>query len=96
VSRHHTAAGLGHTAGQRIAKATLALYGTRCALCGEDGADSSDHRVPMALGGHPTDLANRQPAHLDCNRRRGSLTLEQWFARNPLPTRATPSPSRDW
>lgn len=96
MSRHHLAHGLNHTKGQRVAKATLDRYGTTCALCGGEGADSSDHVVPLSLGGHPLDLANRQPAHLDCNRRRGELTLAEWFAANPLPTRSNPSPSRDW
>lgn len=94
MSRHHD--GYRGRGLQERTAATLDRYGTRCHLCGGQGADTSDHVIPHALGGHPTDLANRRPAHHDCNRRRGAMPLSEWFAANPLPARTTPSPSRDW
>jgi 5-methylcytosine-specific restriction endonuclease McrA len=52
-----------------------------CIICGQPidmllphphkKSKSVDHRLPLALGGHPTDLANLGPAHLDCNLRKG-------------------------
>lgn len=75
---------------------TLHRLGTVCHLCGGAGADTLDHLLPLSLGGHPTSWANRAPAHADCNRRRGALTLAEWFARYPLPTRTPLPPSRDW
>ena len=41
-----------------------------CALCGLPGADSVDHRTALIDGGHPTDPANLQAAHLSCNVRK--------------------------
>lgn len=42
-----------------------------CFLCGQKGADSLDHLVPMATGG-PNALFNLITAHHGCNARKGS------------------------
>jgi 5-methylcytosine-specific restriction endonuclease McrA len=96
VSRYHQTPATWGATGLKLRDATLDLYGTTCALCGLPGADSSDHVTPLSLGGHPTDLANRQPAHQSCNRQRGALTMAEWFAKHPLPTRPQLDPSREW
>lgn len=56
-----------------------------CGICGEPGADSVDHIVPVSKGGAELDPANLRPAHLACNVRRGASGLA------PLGRR-----SRDW
>lgn len=87
--------------GRRVAvfvASVLALYGTECHLCGQDGADSADHVIPRSKGGPVWDLANARPAHKLCNIRRGAQDLAAWFAAHPLPV-GTPrplAPSRDW
>ena len=43
-----------------------------CWLCGQPGADSVDHLVPVSLGGAKLDIGNLAPAHLTCNKRRGN------------------------
>lgn len=50
--------------------------GWTCHLCGELGATTVDHLVPVHLGGGD-DLGNLAAAHLGCNSRKG--------ARVPLP-----------
>ena len=59
------------------------IYATQsfCAICGRPVdfdikppnplAPSVDHIIPIAKGGHPSDLANLQLAHLGCNQRKG-------------------------
>lgn len=37
-----------------------------CWLCGEPGADTVDHVVPLASGG-TNERSNLKPAHLSCN-----------------------------
>jgi 5-methylcytosine-specific restriction endonuclease McrA len=66
-----------------------------CHLCGTDGATTADHRIPRSKGGTDT-LANLRPAHHGCNSARGDRSLGEWYARHPLPTRATAPPSREW
>ena len=58
--------------------------GTVCALCGmpidkkkrfpDPMSATVDHIVPVAKGGHPSDLQNLQIAHLICNQVKGSKT----------------------
>ena len=53
-----------------------------CALCGKPIdkrlkfphplSASVDHIIPIAKGGHPSDLSNLQLAHLICNQQKGS------------------------
>ncbi|MFW9180579.1 HNH endonuclease [Corynebacterium striatum] len=78
-----------------LVQATLATYGTRCHLCGRDGADSADHVVPRSLGG-PDELANLRPAHRSCNFRRGNLPLAEWRRRFPIASRVELSRSSRW
>lgn len=52
-----------------------------CAICGRPirydapplhpEAFSVDHKIPLALGGHPLDPSNLQAAHRVCNSRKG-------------------------
>ena len=51
-----------------------------------DDSPTLDHLTPITEGGDMYDQANIRPAHLGCNRRRGS----------GLPPPATPTPSRHW
>jgi 5-methylcytosine-specific restriction endonuclease McrA len=57
-----------------------------CHLCGQPGADTADHLIPWSQGGsdHDTNLA---AAHIRCNQRRGTRTIEQ--ARLELNTTTT-------
>lgn len=71
----------------RTVRARVLRASTVCWLCGEDGADSVDHVVPVSLGGPVFDPVNLRPAHLDCNRRRGNRDADVY--------RAVP-PSRAW
>jgi 5-methylcytosine-specific restriction endonuclease McrA len=58
-----------------------------CWLCGQAGADTADHVIPLSLAPHLAEEAdNLRPAHRGCNSSRG--------ARLGLP-RALPS-SRSW
>jgi 5-methylcytosine-specific restriction endonuclease McrA len=74
---------------------TLAAKGTRCHLCGLDGADTADHIVPRSKGG-PDTLGNLEPAHGPCNYARGDRDLDAWFAGHPLPRTVALAPSRQW
>lgn len=55
----------------KYSDAIMDLYDGRCDLCGKDGADTIDHRVPVAWGGsdHPLNLV---PAHRSCNSSKGA------------------------
>ena len=67
----------------------LAAYGNTCWLCGQPilGRISIDHVVPRSKGGGD-DLGNLRPAHLRCNKVRGSKDINQVA---PLP-----QASREW
>lgn len=45
----------------------LARDGGLCHICGRPGADTADHVVPIAAGGHPTSALNMRAAHRSCN-----------------------------
>ena len=79
----------------RLTAMTLATKGTRCHLCGLDGATSADHVVPRSQGGLD-DVANLEPAHKLCNSLRGTMTLDEWFARHSAAYSPTVDPSRSW
>lgn len=83
----------GGRAAARLVALTLATYGDTCILCHRPGATSAEHLIPRKFGG-PDTLANLRPAHLRCNQRRGTMPLDQWYARN-LADRP-PSIERDW
>jgi len=74
----------------------LRVKGTTCHLCGGPGADTVDHRTPLAKGGAPFDLANAEPAHGACNYARQDTDLSEWFRTHPLPARPRLAPSREW
>lgn len=80
---------------QRLVAIVLRVKGTRCHLCGQDGADSADHVIPRSKGGDDS-LANLEPAHGGCNRARSDTDLAEWRARHPLPVRPALAPSRKW
>lgn len=44
-----------------------------CHLCGQPGADTLDHLVPLSKGG-TNDPSNLRPAHRACNSRKGNST----------------------
>lgn len=74
----------------------FATYGTRCHLCGEEGADTMDHLLPRSMGGDHS-LENLRPAHRSCNSARGAMPLSEWFKAHPLPVAGDRAPpSREW
>ena len=51
----------------RRQRALLLAASDICHICGQPGADSVDHVIPLARGG--TDArSNTRPAHMQCNR----------------------------
>ncbi len=52
-----------------------------------------DERIPVSLGGSPTDMDNCQPAHWLCNARKGNRAAPPSSTRDP---RAIPRPFDDW
>lgn len=46
-------------------------FGSRCYLCGDEGADTIDHVVPLIKGGS-NDIKNLRPAHALCNKEKGA------------------------
>jgi len=65
--------------GKRIKLFNAAMfdaYGRRCHLCGEMGADTADHLLPVTTHPHLRwDLANVRPAHRSCNSSRQDTPL---------------------
>ncbi len=67
------------------------IYATQtiCALCGRPVnfdlkfpnpmSPTIDHIVPVAKGGHPSDISNLQLAHLACNRAKADKTAKLLF-----------------
>jgi 5-methylcytosine-specific restriction endonuclease McrA len=47
-----------------------------CHLCGQAGADSADHLIPVAHGGSIYSLANLAAAHIGCNKVRGVRPID--------------------
>jgi len=47
---------------QNLRKKVFDYYGYQCWLCGQDGADTIDHVLPLAFGGGD-ELDNLRPAH---------------------------------
>lgn len=86
------------------------IYATRkrCGICG-NAVDFSlkfphplspciDHIFPVAKGGHPSDIANLQLAHLTCNRQKSDkLTVKQDIsAENELVSNRNLPQTFDW
>lgn len=59
----------------RVNRRALLRNNDVCWLCGQSGADSADHVVPVSLGGSDA-MENLRPAHLECNKRRGNRARE--------------------
>lgn len=78
---------------------------THCAICGQPvnfdlkppdpGAPSVDHIIPIAKGGHPSDLSNLQLAHLGCNRKKGTK-IEPPRQKTAPPSNRSLVLSSDW
>lgn len=63
----------------------LAEYDGRCGYCGSEGDLQPDHRVPLSRGGSNF-LSNLIPACPPCNRRKSTMTEEEFrtkLARDP-------------
>jgi len=71
---------------QRARTNILIRDGGICWLCGRPGANTADHIIPLAQGGHPYSELNLRAAHHSCNSRRGANT--------PTPTQT--NNSRQW
>lgn len=57
---------------QRLVKRVLARDNEVCWLCGQAGATSGDHVVPLSRGGARLDPANVRAAHVECNSAKGA------------------------
>lgn len=67
------------------------IYATEtvCAICGkpvdfslkfpDPMSPTIDHIIPIAKGGHPSDLSNMQLAHLSCNRTKADKVLNKKY-----------------
>lgn len=53
----------------------LVLADGICHICGEPGADTVDHLVPVSMGG-TNELENLAPAHAYCNSSRGNKDVD--------------------
>ena len=51
-----------------------------CALCGDPGADTVDHILPVSKGGTAA-LENLRPAHRKCNSARGDKLAVRYAAK---------------
>lgn len=80
---------------------------TVCALCGrpvdmslrypDPMSKTVDHIIPIALGGHPSDLSNLQLAHLSCNLAKSDrLEAAPSVARPKAISNRNLPQSRDW
>lgn len=45
-----------------------------CHICGQPGADTKDHVIPLAAGG-TNDPTNIRPAHRSCNSKKGYAVM---------------------
>ncbi len=78
---------------QVIVPRVLRRDGGICHICGQPGADTADHLIPVADGG-TDDMGNLAAAHhTPCNVRRGARPIEQ--IRAELATEAT-EPAWHW
>jgi len=70
---------------QRVYEDNIKKYGTlTCCLCFkpiEFGKDSLEHLTPLSRGGS-NNYDNLGIAHLVCNIRKQTKTLEEWFNKN--------------
>lgn len=84
------------------------IYATQsvCALCGrpvdfslkfpDPMSPTIDHIIPIAKGGHPSDIENLQLAHLACNRKKADKGVKVVFKTDEtINSRVLPQ-SMDW
>ena len=85
------------------------IYATQtiCGICGKPVdfslrypnpmSKTIDHIIPIARGGHPSDLSNLQLAHLTCNLAKSDGLLKEGKTEKPeiITNRNLPQ-SRDW
>ena len=87
-------------------KKTIYASQTICAICGkpvdfslkfpDPMSPTIDHIIPIAKGGHPSDLANMQLAHLACNRAKADKVINKKFIPDKsIDNRVLPQ-SMDW
>ena len=74
--------------GGQLEKNRKRIYATQtvCGICGKPVdfslkyphplSPTIDHIIPLAKGGHPSDLANLQLAHFCCNRQKSNRLME--------------------
>lgn len=60
----------------RALRSLWRLSNPPCWICGQLGADTVDHVVPLSQGG-TNSLDNLRPAHRECNSRRGVRNVEE-------------------
>jgi 5-methylcytosine-specific restriction endonuclease McrA len=60
----------------------FAIYGRHCHLCGQAGADTADHLIPVSVWPEGRwVISNVRPAHRDCNSQRQAAPLaDTWDA----------------
>lgn len=63
--------------------ARFALFGNRCAYCGELGQMTVDHVLALTAGGLD-DAPNIVPACLRCNSGKRERPVEEWYRRQPF------------
>ena len=84
------------------------IYATQtiCALCGrpvdfslrfpDPMSPTVDHIIPIAKGGHPSDIENLQLAHLACNRKKSDKSVKFVFKADETINNRTLPQSMDW
>ena len=84
------------------------IYATQtvCALCGrpvdfslkfpDPMSPTIDHIIPIAKGGHPSDIENLQLAHLACNRKKADKGVKVFFKTDETINNRVLPQSMDW
>lgn len=84
------------------------IYATQsvCALCGrpvdfslkfpDPMSPTVDHIIPIAKGGHPSDIENLQLAHLACNRKKADKGIKVVFKTDETINNRVLPQSMDW
>lgn len=90
-----------YEANKKIILATQEL----CAICGlpvdkrlkspDPMSATVDHIIPIAKGGHPSDISNLQLAHRSCNRAKGTKIVTDIPKKEIEPNRDLPQ-TMDW
>ena len=90
-----------YEANKKIILATQEL----CAICGlpvdkrlkspDPMSATVDHIIPIAKGGHPSDISNLQLAHRSCNRAKGTKIVTDIPKKEIEPNRDLPQ-TIDW